>query len=155
VKMELNKKLMKHFLHPKNVGKIKNGYYGKVENPVCGDVTEMWVKIEDGKIKDAKFKTFGCFVTITAASAFTEKIKNQELQKLFFYKKNKRKIIEKFAAMIRKELGNIPRKKWHCPPASIEAFLKCVQQYYQKKHDKEKSKEIKKLLKIIKTCYIA
>ena len=153
MKMKINKKLLEHFEHPKNIGKINGGYYGKAVNPVCGDTIEMWIKIKDEKIKDAKFKTFGCFATIAAASAFTKKIKNCKLKMLLFYKKDKKWIIEELIGMIRKELGDIPRKKWHCPPASIEAFLKCVQQYYQKNSNKEKSKNIKEFLNIIKTYY--
>jgi len=56
---EYNKKVMDTFMHPKNVGKIKDADgIGKVGNPTCGDMMHIYIKVEDGKIKDIKFKTF-------------------------------------------------------------------------------------------------
>ena len=146
---KMSKKLLEHFTHPKNVGSIKDAdaYYAKVENPICGDMTEMWLKIEDGKIKDVKFKTFGCFATISTASAFTEKIKGLSIEELLWYEKDESEVIERMMKIIKKEIGDLPKKKWHCSPASIEAFLRCIKQYYKRKSDEEKIKEIEELLK--------
>ena len=56
-----SEKVMEHFMHPRNIGEIKNpDGYGKVGNPVCGDVMEIFIKVKDDIITDIKFKTFGC-----------------------------------------------------------------------------------------------
>ena len=56
-----SEKVMKHFMDPQNVGTIENADgYGKVGNPVCGDLMEIYITVEDEIIKDIKFKTFGC-----------------------------------------------------------------------------------------------
>ncbi len=151
---KINKKVLKYFTHPKNKGKIKNpDGYGKVINPVCGDMTEMWIKVEKEKIKDAKFETLGCAILIAASSALTQKLKKREIKKILSYKKDRKEVVEKMIKMIRKELGNIPRRKWHCPPAPPEAFLKALCQYYEKKRDKKKAREIKAILKTVKKYY--
>ena len=67
--LEYSEKVMDHFLHPRNVGEIeKADASGTVGNPVCGDIMKMDLKIEDGIIKDAKFKTFGCGSAIATSS---------------------------------------------------------------------------------------
>ena len=59
--MQYSSKVMEHFAHPRNVGEIKNpDGVGHVGNPVCGDIMELYIKVKDGIITDAKFKTFGC-----------------------------------------------------------------------------------------------
>ena len=56
-----SEKVMDHFMNPRNVGEIENADgVGQVGNPKCGDIMKMYLKIEDGVITDAKFKTFGC-----------------------------------------------------------------------------------------------
>ena len=73
--LEYSEKVMDHFLHPRNVGDIENAdASGTVGNPVCGDIMKMDLKIEDGIIKDAKFKTFGCGSAIATSSMATEMI---------------------------------------------------------------------------------
>ena len=55
-----SKKVMEHFMNPRNVGVIENpDGYGKVGNPVCGDVMEVFIKVKDERITDIKFRTFG------------------------------------------------------------------------------------------------
>ena len=56
-----NETVMDHFMNPRNVGVIENpDGYGKVGNPVCGDLMEIFIKIKDDRIDDIKFRTFGC-----------------------------------------------------------------------------------------------
>lgn len=70
-----NDKVMDHFMNPHNVGEIENadgtGTYG---SPVCGDMMQITLKIEDDVIKDAKFKTFGCGSAIASSSVATDMI---------------------------------------------------------------------------------
>ena len=69
-------KVMDHFEHPRNVGVIEDADgIGEVGNPLCGDIMKMYLKIEDDKISDVKFKTFGCGSDISTRSMATELIK--------------------------------------------------------------------------------
>ena len=68
-----SKKVMEHFMNPKNVGVIENpDGYGKVGNPVCGDLMEIFIKVKDEKVDEIKFRTFGCGSAIAVSSMVTE-----------------------------------------------------------------------------------
>ena len=68
-----SKKVMDHFMNPRNVGQIeKPDGYGKVGNPTCGDLMEMYIQVKDNVIVDIKFKTFGCGSAIATSSMVTE-----------------------------------------------------------------------------------
>ncbi len=68
-----SKKVMEHFMNPKNVGVIDNpDGYGKVGNPVCGDLMEIFIKVKEDKVEDIKFRTFGCGSAIAVSSMVTE-----------------------------------------------------------------------------------
>ena len=74
--MLYSEKVMDHFEHPRNVGEIMDAdAVGQVGNPKCGDIMKMYLKIEDGVIVDAKFKTFGCGSAIATSSMATELIR--------------------------------------------------------------------------------
>ena len=76
-------KVMDHFEHPRNVGVIEDADgVGEVGNPLCGDIMKMYLKIEDDKIADDKFKTFGCGSAIATSSMATELIRERLLMKL-------------------------------------------------------------------------
>ena len=73
-------KVMDHFENPRNVGVIEDADgVGEVGNPVCGDIMKMYLKVEDDKIADVKFKTFGCGSAIATSSMATELIKGKTL----------------------------------------------------------------------------
>ena len=75
-----SKKVMEHFMNPKNVGVIENpDGYGKVGNPVCGDLMEIFIKVKDDKIDDIKFRTFGCGSAIAVSSMVTDMAKGKAL----------------------------------------------------------------------------
>ena len=74
-------KVMEHFKNPRNVGVIKNpSGTGHVGNPVCGDIMEMYIKVKDDVIVDAKFKTFGCGAAISTSSMVTELVKGKTVE---------------------------------------------------------------------------
>ena len=88
-------RLLQHFLNPKNVGTIVNyDGYARIENPVNGYTTDIYIQIENGKISDAKFKSMGCTATIATSSAITELIKNINLDDLINLIKHKPDSIE-------------------------------------------------------------
>src|SRR5659263_452772 len=70
---EYSEKVMDHFRNPRNVGQIKDADgTGRVGNPVCGDLMEIQIKVENNILKDVKFKTFGCGSAIATSSMITE-----------------------------------------------------------------------------------
>ena len=80
VQVGYSKKVMEHFMNPRNVGVIENpDGYGKVGNPVCGDLMEIYIKVKDDVITDIKFKTFGCGSAIATSSMVTEIAKENML----------------------------------------------------------------------------
>ena len=70
---EYSEKVMDHFRNPRNVGQVKDADgTGRVGNPVCGDLMEIQIKVENNILKDVKFKTFGCGSAIATSSMITE-----------------------------------------------------------------------------------
>ena len=75
-----SEKVMDHFQHPRNVGIIENADgIGEVGNAKCGDIMKIYLKIDDDKISDVKFETFGCGSAIASSSMATELIKGKPL----------------------------------------------------------------------------
>ena len=71
---------MDHFLNPRNVGEIPDASgVGSVGNPICGDIMKMFIKVENGVITDAKFKTYGCGAAIATSSMVTEMVKGKAI----------------------------------------------------------------------------
>ena len=131
-----NEKVMKEFKHPKNFGEIKNAdSIGKVGNPVCGDVLEIFLKIGKNKkgeevIRDIKIKTFGCVVAIANASVLTQLAKGKtigEAEKL-----EKKDILEK--------LGDVPPVKIHCSLLAIDALKEAIKNYKENKGKRTENK---------------
>ncbi|MBM2820951.1 MAG: nifU [Candidatus Berkelbacteria bacterium] len=119
-----NKKIMDHFLHPRNLGEIKNpSGVGRVGNPVCGDVMELYIKINQKKghetITDAKFKTFGCGAAIASSSMMTEIIKGKPLKEAL-------KLTNKAVA---DALDGLPPVKRHCSVLAREALDDAVKDW--------------------------
>ncbi|RMF54905.1 SUF system NifU family Fe-S cluster assembly protein [Candidatus Woesearchaeota archaeon] len=77
--------ILDHYKHPRNFGEIKNSFCQEESNPLCGDEVKLYVKVENGKVIDAKFVGKGCAISMAATSMLTEKIKGMafaELEKL-------------------------------------------------------------------------
>ena len=75
-----SEKVMDHFTNPRNVGEMADADgVGTEGNPTCGDVMQIFIKVKDGKIVDAKFKTFGCGAAIAVSSMITELVKGRTL----------------------------------------------------------------------------
>jgi len=118
-----SKKVIENFTHPMNVGELKNpDGVGKVGNPVCGDVMEIQIKVENNKIKDIKFKTFGCASAIATSSMITQLAKGKTLD-------DARKITK---ADVAKELEGLPKLKMHCSNLAEEALNAAIDNYENK-----------------------
>jgi len=112
-----SEKVLKLFRNPKNMGEIKDAdAVGTVGNPSCGDVMKIYLKIEDGKIKDIKFQTMGCAAAIATSSMITELAKGKTLEEA-------KKISNKDVA---EALGNLPQIKMHCSNLAAEGLRKAI-----------------------------
>ena len=120
--MAYSKKLLEHYENPKNVGSFAKGESGVgtglVGAPACGDVMKLQIKVENGIIKDAKFKTFGCGSAIASSSLATEWIKGQNIDEA-------EKITNK---EISQELS-LPPVKIHCSVLAEEAIKAAIEDY--------------------------
>lgn len=115
-----SEKVMEHFRNPRNVGEIENASgVGEVGNPKCGDIMKMYLDIEDGVIKDVKFRTFGCGSAIASSSMATELIKG--------------KTIEEAMALTNKAvasaLDGLPPVKMHCSVLAEQAIKSALLDY--------------------------
>jgi len=118
-----SEKVMDHFRSPRNVGEMENpDGVGKVGNPVCGDIMELYIKVKDGVIIDAKFKTFGCGAAIATSSMVTELVKNKTVEEAL--KISNRAVAE--------ALGGLPPIKMHCSVLAEEALKKALDDYRQR-----------------------
>jgi len=150
--IKFSDKVIEHFQSPRNVGLIENPEgIGIIENPVCGDVTEIYLRIREGIIEDAKFKSFGCAVTIASASVFTERIKGKKILELI--SGSEEETIKKLVGLIEGELGELPGAKLHCPPATVQAFLEAIRQYQEKEGESQVTSRIKKLIPLVDKYY--
>ncbi len=119
-----SEKVMEHFKNPRNVGEIENpDGVGHVGNPVCGDIMELYIKVKDNIITDAKFKTFGCGAAIATSSMITELVIGKSIDEAL-------KISNSAVA---EALGGLPPVKMHCSVLAEEALRSAVEDY-QKKH---------------------
>lgn len=119
-----NQKVLDHFLHPKNMGIIKNASgVGRVGNPNCGDIMELYLKIKDDIITDAKFKTFGCGAAIASSSMMTSMIKGKSI-------KEARKLTN---LAVSQALGGLPPVKRHCSVLAREALEKAIADWKKEK----------------------
>ncbi len=118
-----SEKVMEHFTCPHNVGEIKEADgIGEVGSPVCGDITRVYIQVEDNIIKDIKFKTFGCSAAIASSSMLTEMAKGKTLEEAL-------KITD---ADVAAALDGLPPQKMHCSNLAASALHKAIEDYQNK-----------------------
>jgi len=121
--MEYNEKVIDHFMNPRNVGEMDNASgVGTVGNVQCGDIMRVFLKIEDGIICDASFKTFGCGAAVATSSMATEMVKGKTIQEAL--------AITNKAVM--EALDGLPAVKVHCSVLAEEALRSALWDYAQK-----------------------
>ena len=117
-----SEKVMEHFKNPRNVGEIENpDGIGHVGNPVCGDIMELYIRVDDSTIADAKFKTFGCGAAIATSSMVTEMVKGKSIEEAL-------KISNKAVA---EALDGLPLVKMHCSVLAEEALKSAIEDYLE------------------------
>lgn len=115
-----SEKVMEHFRNPRNVGEIENADgVGEVGNPVCGDIMKMYIRVDDNRISDIRFKTFGCGAAIATSSMVTEMAKGKTLEEAMA-------LTNKAVA---EELGGLPAVKMHCSNLAADALHKAIEDY--------------------------
>jgi nitrogen fixation NifU-like protein len=118
-----NEKVMDHFTNPRNIGVLEDadavGTYG---SPVCGDMMEISLKVENNVIVDAKFRTFGCGSAIASSSVATEMIKGKTLEEAL--KLTNQNFVD--------ELGGLPGPKIHCSVLAEQAIKSAIYAYAKK-----------------------
>lgn len=124
-----SEKVMEHFKNPRNVGEIENADgTGHVGNPVCGDIMELYIRVKDTTIVDAKFKTFGCGAAIATSSMVTEIVKGKTIEEAL--KISNRTVVD--------ALDGLPPIKMHCSVLAEEALKSAIDDYLSKSKDKNK-----------------
>ena len=122
-----SEKVMEHFQNPRNVGEMGSpDGIGHVGNPVCGDIMELYIKVKDDIIIDAKFKTFGCGAAIATSSMVTEMVKGKTIEQAL-------KISNKAVA---EALDGLPPIKMHCSALAEEALKLAIEDYLAKSRRK-------------------
>jgi nitrogen fixation NifU-like protein len=126
--------LMDHFMNPRNAGELPDADgIGDVGNPMCGDIVRLFVKIKNGTIEKAAFKTFGCRAAIATSSILTEMITGKAITDAL-------EITEKDML---DSLGDLPPLKRHCGKLAELALQAAIGDYYLKNRgDKALSEEV-------------
>ena len=116
-------KVLDHFSNPRNVGEIEDADgIGEVGNAKCGDIMKMYLKINNGIIEDAKFKTFGCGAAVATSSMATELIKGKPIEEAL--KLTNKAVVE--------ALDGLPPVNIHCSVLAEQAIKAALSDYYKK-----------------------
>ena len=119
-------KVLDHVSHPRNLGEVQdaNGV-GMVGNAKCGDIMQMFIKVnDDGIIEDCGFKTFGCGAAIATSSMATEMIKGKSIDEA----------LKLSNAAVVEALEGLPPQKIHCSVLAEEAVKSAIEDYYKRKN---------------------
>ena len=118
-----SEKVMDHFKNPRNVGVIEDADgIGEVGNPTCGDMMKIYIKVEDDKIKDIKFQTFGCGAAIASSSMMTELAMGKTLDEAMDMTRDD----------VADNLDGLPPAKMHCSNLSADALKAAIEDYKKK-----------------------
>ena len=124
-----SKKVMDHFMKPRNVGEIKDADgVGEVGNPVCGDVMNFYIKVKNGIVTDVRVKTFGCGAAIAVSSIVSEMAKGKTVEEAMNI--TNESVVD--------GLGGLPPLKLHCSNLGADALHKALENYLAKEKKKKK-----------------
>lgn len=118
-----NETVMEHFKNPRNVGEIPDADgIGEVGNPACGDIMAFYIKVNNDRLEDVKFKTFGCGAAIAVSSMVSEMAIGKTLDEAM--KITNKSVIE--------ALEGLPKKKHHCSNLGADALHRAIEDYREK-----------------------
>lgn len=113
-------KVKDHFMNPRNMGEMEHpDGIGVVGNPVCGDVMKIFIRVEDGRIKDIKFQTFGCAAAVATSSMVTELAKGRTIDQALEISRDD----------VAQELDGLPRVKMHCSNLAADGLRAAIEDY--------------------------
>lgn len=120
-----SEKVMEHFSNPRNVGEIEDADgVGEVGNPTCGDMMTIYIKVDDGKLSDVKFKTFGCGAAIATSSMITEMAKGKTIEEALEISRDN----------VADALDGLPPVKMHCSNLAADGLHAAIEDYKNKKN---------------------
>lgn len=123
-----SEKVMDHFTNPRNVGEILDADgVGAEGNPVCGDIMKLWIKVEDNRIVDARFKTFGCGAAIATSSMITEMVIGKTIEEA----------MEISDQAVADALDGLPPMKMHCSNLAAAALKRAINDYRSRQEGAE------------------
>ena len=115
--------VMDHFSNPRNVGAIPDADgIGLEGNPICGDVMKIYIKVNNDRIADIRFQTFGCGAAIASSSMLTEMVMGKTLEEALAISNKK----------VAEALGGLPATKMHCSNLAADALHKAIADYRSK-----------------------
>ncbi|HOI12551.1 MAG TPA: Fe-S cluster assembly scaffold protein NifU [Methanoculleus sp.] len=115
-----SERVMDHFMNPRNMGEIQDADgVGEVGNPACGDIMRITLRIEENRIVDAKFKTFGCAAAIASSSMATELVRGKTLEEAWAV--TNRAVAE--------ALEGLPPQKLHCSVLAEEGIHQAIDDF--------------------------
>lgn len=119
-----SEKVLDHFMNPRNMGELKDADgVGTVGNPTCGDVMRLYIKVEEDRIVDVKFKTFGCAAAVATSSMVTEMVLGKTLTEA----------MEISNRAVADALDGLPPVKMHCSVLAEDALRAAIEDYNKKK----------------------
>nr|MDO8115359.1 Fe-S cluster assembly scaffold protein NifU [Candidatus Sigynarchaeota archaeon] len=120
-----SKKVIAHFTNPHNAGEMQDpDGIGEVGNPTCGDMMRIFIKVENDRLKDIKFQTFGCAAAIATSSIMTDMAMGKNIVDAF-------KITRQNVA---DELGGLPAAKMHCSNLASDGLKVAINDFLKKKN---------------------
>ena len=120
--MDYSDKVMDHFANPRNCRPMEDADgVGQVGNPTCGDLMTIYIKVEDDKIADISFQTFGCGAAIATSSMITEIAVGKTLDEALAISRND----------VAEELDGLPPIKMHCSNLAADRLQAAIENYYE------------------------
>jgi len=113
-------KVKDHFMNPRNMGEMDHpDGIGVVGNPVCGDVMKIFIRVDDGRITDIRFQTFGCAAAIATSSMITEMAKGKTIEHAMNITRDD----------VANELDGLPKVKMHCSNLAADGLHAAIEDY--------------------------
>ena len=119
-----SEKVKDHFMNPRNMGEMEDpDGIGLVGNPVCGDVMKIFIRVEDGRITDIKFQTFGCAAAIATSSMITELAMNKTIEEAMEISRDD----------VANELDGLPKVKMHCSNLAADGLQAAIEDWEKRR----------------------